>query len=78
MEYVGGTPDGTRAAVGFERATGFITVHSCRELSMQVAMQSGPVDGRIFAGEPRNTLRLTRLFPPVCPPAVPNGQEEKP
>lgn len=78
VEYVGGTPDGTRAAVGFDRALGFITAHSCRELSMTVAMQTGPTAGRIFPGEPRNTLRLTRLFPPVCPPAVPNGQETKP
>lgn len=78
IEYVGGHPDGSRAAVGFERSRAEITAHSCRELSMKVTRRAGPADGQIFPAEPRNTLRLTRLFPPVCPPAVPTGQETKP
>lgn len=78
VEYMGGNTDGTRAAVGFERAIAFLTVHSCMDLSLKLFMQTGVAAGHIFPADPRNTLRLTRLFPPVCPPAVPNGQEELP
>lgn len=78
IEYVGGNREGTRAAVGFDRARALITAHNCNELTILVAMQSGPTDSHIFPAGPRNTLYLKRLFPPVCPPSVPTGQEEKP
>ena len=78
VEYVGGNVDGTRAAVGFDRAFALVTTHSCRELTMKVAVQTGPMAGRIFPGEPRNTVYLTRLFPPACPPSVRKTQEETP
>ena len=78
VEYVGGNAEGTRAAVGFDRAIASIAVHTCSQLSMKVTAQSGPPSGLIFPGAPRNTVYLKRLFPPTCPPAVPNGQEVKP
>ena len=78
VEYVGGNIEGTRAAVGFERAHAFIAMHSCTELTMKVVMQTGLPEGRIFPGEPRNTLYLKRLFPPACPPADGSMQEGAP
>jgi hypothetical protein len=78
VEYIGGNVDGTRAAVGFDRALAFITPHSCTDMSMVVMPETGAPAGHIFAPPPRNTVRLQRLFPAACPPPAPRAQEQVP
>ena len=75
IEYVGGTLDGTRAAVGFERAGTSLAVHSCREMTLFVN-ESDPRNA-VVAPAPRNAVALRRLFPATCPPAGPRAGSAK-
>jgi hypothetical protein len=68
IEYVGGTLDGTRAAVGFERAGTALAVHSCEEMTLFVN-ESDPRNAMV-APAPRNAISLRRLFPATCPPGA--------
>lgn len=72
IEYVGGTLDGTHAAVGFERAGTQLAVHSCTEMTLFVN-ESDPGNA-VVAPAPRNAVTLRRLFPATCPPAAPRAQ----
>ena len=72
IEYVGGTLDGTRAAVGFERAGTALAAHSCMEMTLFVN-ESDPRNA-VVAPAPRNAITLRRLFPATCPPAAPRAE----
>lgn len=77
VEYLGGNPDGTRAAVGFERGTALLTVHSCMEMTLTV-LSAPSLESTPFPASPRNAIPLKRLFPPTCPVPAEAAPEAQP
>jgi hypothetical protein len=66
LNYRGGNPDGTRAAIGFDRGDVDIIVHSCVEMSLVPGANAAARSGGMFPASPRESLRLHKLFPSGC------------
>jgi hypothetical protein len=68
FEYVGGNPDGTRAALPLSRGSVRFVVHSCGSMTLVPEPGAARLQDRFFGngigiGEP---MRLVKLFPPGC------------